>query len=144
MQLQGTSIIGAEPVVSAGKTFTAFDPRAGEALPPTFQEATEDQVNKALELAKQAAGVLRTLSSERVVALLLAIRSEIEALGDDLVERAAQETALDRERLKGERARTLNQIKLFADVVQEGSWVDARIDPAMLERQPLPRPDPRR
>src|SRR6185312_10443265 len=53
-------------------------------------------------------------------------------------------TALGQDRLRGERDRTVNQIKLFVDIVSEGSWVDARIDPAMPDRKPLPRPDIRR
>jgi len=144
MQLQGTSLIGADPVSSGAKTFTAFDPRGGTTLTPAFQEATEDHVNKALELAKEAAGPFRRLSSEKVSAFLLAVRTEIEALGDALIERASQETGLDLERLKGERGRTLNQLKMFADLVEEGSWVDARIDPALPDRKPLPRQDIRR
>jgi NADP-dependent aldehyde dehydrogenase len=57
---------------------------------------------------------------------------------------ADRETALGIERLKGERDRTTNQLKLFADLVSEGSWVDARLDTALPDRKPLPRPDIRR
>ena len=44
-------------------------------------------------------------------------------------------------RLRGELARTTNQLRLFANIVEEGSWVGARIDPAEPERKPLPRAD---
>ena len=70
--------------------------------------------------------------------------AEIEALGDALLARAQAETGLPLPRLTGERARTCGQLRLFAAVVREGSWVDARIDPALPDRQPLPRPDLRR
>ena len=59
----------------------------------------------------------------------------------ELVERANRETALPEARLKGESARTINQLRLFAQVVEEGSWVNARIDPAQPDRKPLPRSD---
>ena len=84
------------------------------------------------------------ISADQIVPFLGAIRDEVGAIGDALIERAAQETGLDSERLKGERSRTLNQIGLFATIVKEGSWVDARIDTALPERKPLARPDIRR
>ena len=62
-------------------------------------------------------------------------------LGDALVERASAETGLPRARIEGERARTVGQLKLFAEVVRRGEWLDLRIDPALPERKPLPRPD---
>src|SRR5947209_889748 len=144
MNLHGTSIVGTETVPAAQKTFTAFNPKAGQTIQPPFYEATEAQVDQALELAAAAADQLRNLGSDKIASFLLAIAAEIEALGDALVERASAETGLDLERLRGERARTLNQIKLFASLVEEGSWVDARIDPAIPDRKPLPRVDIRR
>src|SRR3974390_3059802 len=66
------------------------------------------------------------------------------ALGDDLIQRGHLETGLPEARLTGERARTVNQLKLFAQLVREGSWVDARIDTAVPDRQPAPKPDLRR
>src|SRR3954463_2203968 len=144
MTLHGTSIVGTETVPAAQKTFTAFNPKIGQTIQPPFYEATEAQVDQALELAAGAAEQLRNVGSEKIASFLLAIVAEIEALGDALIERASEETGLDLERLRGERARTLNQIKLFASVVEEGSWVDARIDPAIPDRKPLPRVDIRR
>jgi len=144
MNLHGTSIVGTETVPAAQKTFTAFNPKLGQTIQPAFHEATEAQVDQALELAAAAAEQLRALGSEQISSFLLAITAEIEALGDALIERASEETGLDLERLRGERARTLNQIKLFASLVEEGSWVDARIDPAIPDRKPLPRVDIRR
>src|SRR3546814_431282 len=51
------------------------------------------------------------------------------------------ESGLPRARLEGERGRTVGQLRLFADVVRKGRWQQLRIDPAMPDRQPLPRPD---
>src|SRR5690606_14382611 len=67
-----------------------------------------------------------------------------EALGDTLIERTTLETGLPAARIVGERGRTCAQLRLFAATVREGSWVDARIDTALPERQPVPRPDIRR
>ncbi len=113
-------------------------------MEPSFREATEEEVNRALELADRAAVELRGFEAERIVDFLQAVREEISGIGDALIERADQETALGLDRLRGERERTLNQIKLFADIVKEGSWVDARIDTALPDRKPLARPDIRR
>ena len=69
---------------------------------------------------------------------------EIESVGDDLVAVAHAETALPvAERLAGERARTTRQLRLFAALARDGSWVDARIDRANPDQRP-PRPDIRR
>ena len=76
--------------------------------------------------------------------LLETIVAQIMTLGDELLQRAQAETGLPLARLAGERARTCNQLKHFADVLREGSWTDAVIDTAEPQRQPLPKPDVRR
>ena len=59
------------------------------------------------------------------------------ALGDDLIERCVIETGLPRARIEGERGRTVGQLALFASLVHDGGFLDARIDPARPERMPL-------
>ncbi len=142
--LHGKNIIGSELSNSGKSTFSAYDPRAGEAIQPSFYEATADEVDRAVELAELAVPEIRKLDANQVADFLMAVREEIGGIGDALLERAARETGLDETRLRGERERTLNQIDMFARIVREGSWVDARIDPALPERKPLPRPDLRR
>lgn len=144
MKLHGRNILGFELGEVGGKSFRAYDPRRGQSIEPAFEEATPTQVQRAMELAGSAARPFAALSAEAVADFLLAIREKILALGEELIERADQETALGFDRLRGERDRTVNQIKLFADIVAEGSWVDARIDTALPDRKPLPRPDIRR
>ena len=73
MTLHGTSIVGTETVPAAHKTFTAFNPKPGETIQPPFYEATEAQVDQALELATAAAEQLRSVSSDKIVSFLLAI-----------------------------------------------------------------------
>src|SRR5205807_9690963 len=75
-------------------------------------------------------------------AFLRKIAENIESLGDELVTRATQETALPPARIKTETARTCNQLRLFAEMVEEDSWVDARIDRGDPSRTP-PKPDVR-
>src|SRR6185295_4840162 len=58
-----------------------------------------------------------------------------------LIDRTCAETGLPRARVEGERARTMGQLRLFADVVSKGEFLDVRIDPAMEERKPNRRPD---
>jgi alpha-ketoglutaric semialdehyde dehydrogenase len=144
MHLHGKNIIGQQLSSEGENTFSAFAPHEAKPLEPLFFEATQTEIDRALALAARAAARLRNLPAQAVADFLLAIREEIAALGDPLIDRAAEETALGLDRLKGERDRTLNQIRLFADLVKEGSWVDARIDTALPDRKPLPRPDIRR
>src|SRR5579875_2344580 len=144
MEIHGGNIIGWQVSNSGAQTFCAYDPRVGKAIEQPFHEATAEEVDRAVSLASVAGVGLRRLAANDIADFLLKVREEIAAVGDALVEMAARETGLDEARLKGERERTLNQIKLFADIVTEGSWVDARIDRALPERKPLPRPDIRR
>jgi len=67
MTLQGTSIVGTETVPAAQKTFTAFNPKLGQSPQPPFYEATEAQVDQALQLATAAAEQLRGLSSDKIL-----------------------------------------------------------------------------
>lgn len=144
MKLHGQNIIAGQAVESSGTKFPAYAPAESKYIEPQFEEATRDHVNRALAAADEAFHAYRQMPAEKRAAFLDAIGEEIAALGDDLIERAHAETALPKERLTGERGRTINQLKMFADVVREGSWVEARIDLAQPERQPLPKPDIRR
>jgi len=144
MGLHGKNFIGPQLSALGGKVFFGFDPRAGKQLETSFHEATEQEINRAVELAAEAFPVLRRSSPEAIAGLLELIASEIEALGDLLIDRAATESGLGRDRLAGERGRTANQLRMFAALVRDGSFVDARIDTALPDRKPLPRPDLRR
>ena len=69
------------------------------------------------------------------------IADNIDAISDQLVDRAHAETGLPQARLAGEVGRTSGQLRMFAGVIREGSWNEARIDPAQPDRKPLPRSD---
>jgi NADP-dependent aldehyde dehydrogenase len=143
-ELHGRSIVGGEPVADGGERFRAFNPSEGRDFGPEFYEATSAVVARALESAAGAFQQYRQRSAEEVAGFLEAIARNIEAPGDELIELAQAETALPFERLKGERARTVNQLLMFAGVVREGSWVEATIDRAEPGRKPVPKPDLRR
>ncbi len=142
--LTGANFIGARESREGEVTFRAQDPRTGTALDPEFAEATPTEIGAAAGAADEASETCAAVPAARRAAFLRAVADQLEALGDALLERAEAETALPRPRLTGERARTANQARLFADLVEDGSWVDARIDRALPDRQPLPRPDLRR
>lgn len=144
MNLQGTSLLAGTRGQPGGKTFRAVNPAKSQPLAPDFHEASPAEASRALDAAADAFAAFRATTGEQRATLLESIASEIEKLGDALVERAVAESGLPPARIQGERARTCGQLRLFAAVLREGSWVDARIDPALPERKPLPRPDLRR
>jgi NADP-dependent aldehyde dehydrogenase len=138
MNLTGKNLIAGEPADSTGGRFTAGGALAG------FEEASLDNVARALEAAETSFSDYRRCSTEQRAVFLDRIGEEIQRIGDELLTAANIETALPLERLAGERARTIGQIRMFADLIREGSWVEARIDRALPDRKPLPKPDIRR
>ncbi len=144
--MSNTASTAASQATSASeqKTFRSYDPRHATSVGLEFREASSEEIEQAASLAEAAVLELRRTDPYRMADLLETMRAEILELGDSLVEQADQESALGIDRLRGERDRTVNQLKLFAGIVREGSWVDARIDTAQPDRKPLPRPDIRR
>ncbi|MBN1821305.1 MAG: aldehyde dehydrogenase family protein, partial [Prolixibacteraceae bacterium] len=140
MELTGKNIIGNKESGNGSKSFKATNPATLQELEVRFFEATNDEVDEAVQLAKKAFLEYKSKTNEERAVFLEAVADNIMELGDQLILRCMQETALPEARLTGERGRTVNQLKLFASVVREGSWVDARIDTAIPERQP-PKPD---
>ncbi len=141
MTLTGDLLIGASALRGGGEAFQASDPATGEALSPSYAGAEAAELERACALADAAFDAYRETSPEVRAGFLEAIAERIAGLGDELVERAVAETGLPAARIVGERARTVGQLRLFASVVRDGAWMDLRVDPAMPERTPLPRPD---
>jgi NADP-dependent aldehyde dehydrogenase len=127
--------------VKGGGEFRAVNPQSGDLLEPRFTSSAIEDVDAAAQAAEQAFQVYRRLSGRERARFLRSIADGLEAATGDLAARAQLETALPQPRLQGEIKRAAGQFRLFADVVEEGSWVAARIDTALFERQPLPRPD---
>lgn len=144
MSLHGKSLLAGALGQTGGKIFHAVNPAINERLAPDFHEASSDEVAGALEASAAAFSIYRTCSGAERAKLLETIAAEIEGLGDELIQRTSSETGLPVARITGERGRTCGQLRLFASVARDGSWADARIDPALPQRQPLPRADLRR
>ncbi|HLP38202.1 aldehyde dehydrogenase (NADP(+)) [Lacibacter sp.] len=123
--------------------FRAFNPVNGQPLDEEFAEALESEVNEACEAAASSFVTYRKKSGEEKAIFFEAIADELLLLGDTLIERASLETGLPATRIQNERGRTIAQLLLFADLLREGSWVNAIIDTADSTRVPLPKPDVR-
>jgi len=143
MKLSGRSIIGFQAGSVTNESFHAANPKSGAHLEPSFFAAMPDEVDRAACLAHQAFATYSKVPGRDRGAFLRKIAANIESIAEELVERAELETALPRPRLQGETARTCGQLRLFAQVVEEGSWVGARIDRAGQGRKPAPKPDVR-
>lgn len=141
MELLGRSIIGFHAGSATKEVFRATNPRTGEHLEPGFFSAPAEEVNTAALLAHEAFAIYGQATGREKAIFLRKIAANIESISAELIERAEQETALPKARLQGETARTCNQLRLFAEVVEEGSWLMARIDRADPERKPAPKPD---
>jgi 2,5-dioxopentanoate dehydrogenase len=123
-----------------GSSFNGVNPATGQPLEPAFFSATTEDLERAATLAQAAFPIYGNLSGKAKGAFLRQIAAAIEAAAPAIVQRANLETALPEGRLQGEIGRTCGQLRLFAQVVEEGSWIDARIDSADPERKPLPKP----
>jgi NADP-dependent aldehyde dehydrogenase len=110
-------------------------------LQPGFIPATAEEIELAVHLSAEAFEVYQRVSGRDRGAFLRTIAAKIESIAAEIVERAAQETALPQGRLQAETGRTCAQLRLFAQVAEEGSWVQARIDRAVPDRKPAPKPD---
>jgi len=141
LNIRGHNYIGGGRSAAGSVTLQSVDASSGEALPYEFHQATQDEVNAAAEAAAAAYPEYRSLSASRRAEFLEAIADELDALGDDFVELVCRETALPAGRIQGERGRTSGQMRLFAKVLRRGDFHGARIDRALPERKPLPRPD---
>lgn len=106
-----------------------------------FAAGTVDLVNRACEAAEDAFWSYANSSRQERAAFLRAIADEIEARAEAITEIGSQETGLPEARLQGERGRTTGQIRLFADHIDKGDYLDRRLDAAQPDRQPAPRPE---
>lgn len=141
MNTIGHNFIAGTRSAAGDKVLKSLNASTGEALTFDFFQATEQEVNQAVEAAHTAFKTYRHTSPEQRALFLESIADELDALGEDFLNTISQETALPIARLQGERGRTSGQMRLFAKVLRRGDFLGARIDTALPERQPLPRPD---
>lgn len=128
--IEGTNFIGSATSTKNSEYLTASNPANDEQLPGEFHIATKEEIDRATQKAHEAFLRYRNVSGEEKAAFLDQIADEIMNLGEPLIERASEESGLSHGRLEGERSRTCNQLRMFADLLREGSWVDARINHA--------------
>ncbi|MFI6050098.1 aldehyde dehydrogenase (NADP(+)) [Streptomyces violascens] len=127
--------------VSAAAPVWSVDPRTGKPREEVAVEATPQEVDQAVRAAHATRGALVGLSARAV--FLRTAADLLDASAEHVVEAADAETALGPVRLKGELARTTAQLRAFAEAVEDGSFLDIRIDHADASRTP-PWPDLRR
>jgi alpha-ketoglutaric semialdehyde dehydrogenase len=144
MTISGENYIGYSLSSQNRHTFKSYVPAQNIELPDEFKTATQEEVSRTMELAQKAFQEYSLVPASKRADFLIAICEEIMAAGDALLERANLETGLPIARLQGERARTINQLTQFADLIREGSWVEASIDTAIPDRTPVPKSDLRK
>ena len=140
-EILGHNFIAGQRSAAGEQRLHSLDASTGEALPFTFSQATEAEVDQAARAAADAFAAFRQLPPARRAEFLEAIAAELDALDEAFVAIVCRETALPAARIQGERGRTSGQMRLFAQVLRRGDFLGARIDLALPDRQPLPRPD---
>lgn len=137
----GHNYIGGGRSAAGTVILRSLDATTGEALPPSFVQATAEEVDAAANAAAAAFPAYRSLPVERRAEFLGAIADELDALDDAFVATVCRETALPAARIQGERGRTSAQMRLFAKVLRRGDFLGARIDRALPQHKSLPRVD---
>ena len=128
MQLKGQNYIAGETSAEGAEVFHSIDPRSKAAGTLPFHNATRAEVDRAVAAAVVAFQEARNYSSSRIADLLDEMASQIEAIGDELLDSADRETGLGLPRLTGERARTTGQLRAFATLLREGTYLRAIIN----------------
>ncbi|MFK5890359.1 MAG: aldehyde dehydrogenase (NADP(+)) [Flavobacteriaceae bacterium] len=142
--ITGKNQIGFTQSAKGNITFKTFNPQKNSENDSLFYKATSQEINDACFLATEAFKTFKKTSGSQKAAFLNAIADEILALDDKLIKTYRSESGLPEGRAQGERGRTVFQLRSFANLVTEGSWVDASIDTAIPDRKPLPKVDLRK
>ncbi len=142
--LTGQNWIGFNRSATGNETFQTFNPKLNLANQITFTEADDAEIDSAIELATKAFHELKSIPDSKIADFLDGAADEILALDQELLDTYMSESGLPEGRAIGERGRTVNQLRMFATLIREGSWVDARIDTAIPDRAPVPKSDLRK
>ena len=142
--ISGKNYIGNTLSAKGLKTYKTFNPVLNAENNSTFTEATSEEIHAAVNLATNAFKQYRKVSGAKKADFLNAIADEILTLDDELIQTYCSETGLPEGRAKGERGRTVGQLRDFAALLKEGSWVEATIDVAQPNREPMPKSDLRK
>lgn len=142
--MENRNSIGFEYSSGNNETIQGVNPITNAIIPDSFYVATEEDVNNALDKAKKAFPIFSETTLEKRAEFLETVATEIENLGEELIKRASEETGLPEARITGERGRTVGQLRMFANYIKEGNWVEATIDTAIPDRAPIPKVDLRK
>lgn len=142
--ITGRHFLGFSESARSSETFQTLNPQTGLPTPWAFHEATEEEIDTAMELASETFPVFRDLEGMRRAEFLRAIADSLERHQEDLISVYMQESGLPEGRARGELGRTTAQLRTFAMVAESASWLEVRIDTALPERTPVPRPDIRK
>lgn len=142
--ISGKNHIGNKRSAAGNKRYKTFNPRLNIENEGIFIEATGKEIDEAIALASEAFRIFGEMPGAGKARFLDAIADEIIALDNDLIKMYCAETGLPEGRALGERGRTVGQLRSFAGLLKEGSWVEATIDTALPERTPVPKPDLRK
>lgn len=137
--LTGRNLVAGEWRGSA-QSFNAVEAASGAEMEPAFAQGSAQDIADACAAAASAQSLFAALPLTERAAFLRLVAGKIDALGDALTQRAMLESGLPEGRLTGERGRTVGQLRLFADEVENGAWQGLRIDHAIPDRAP-PKPD---
>ena len=108
-----------------------------------FTDATINEIDEMLQRTWSAFLQYRTMSLKQRANFMRTVGKELEALGDEVLQIAQEETHLPEARLRNERARKIFQLNNYAEACERGDWLEARIDTAVSDRNP-PKPDLRK
>ncbi len=143
-EIQGVSIVAGVSGSSAGESFEAMNPGKGKPLAQVYHAATDDEVDRACESAWEAFEAMRSVPADARAGALDGIADRLTELGKTLAQVVTSETGLTTTRVISERERAAGVLRSFAEVVRDGSWVRACIEPGDTRRKPNPKPDLRR
>lgn len=142
--ITGKNQIGDQLSAKGSKTYKTFNPILNIENEQVYTEATIEEINEAVNIASEAFKVYKGFSGEKKATFLNAIADEIQELGEELIKIYCAESGLPEGRANGEKGRTIGQLRSFASLLLEGSWVEATIDTAQPERKPFPKSDLRK
>lgn len=142
--MHGKNLVNGNWTAESKTPFTTFNPSLNEANEWVFYEASPAEVDAAVASAHSAFDIYKNYTGVQKSAFLKAIAKELELLREKIVHAYCLESGLPEGRANGELGRTINQLLMFAQLLEEGSWVEASIDTAQPDRTPAPKPDIRK
>lgn len=144
MEIEKRNIIGFDLSKGTNNTLQGVNPRINSLIADEFYIASYSDVDHAMQKANLAFKTFSKSEWTKRAKFLETIADEMESLGDVLVQRASDETGLPQARIIGERGRTVGQLRMFAKYIKGGDWVEASIDTAIPDREPIPKTDLRK